>query len=629
MSTRSWVVPAVAAVVWGWALLQTSEPPRPVSPGHVRGDVQVVEDPERFGAAVRLVVRWDGVDVEGWARGAEARSVVDRQVGEWVDLDGPVRPMQAEWRLRQGVVGRLEVRAVRGWHPGGLVSRAANGLRRTLAEGAQAMDESDAGLYLGLVLGDRRGQDTLTEDAFAGSGLTHVLAVSGSNVAFVLVLAGPVLRRMRFGGRLVATLGVVAFFAVVTRLEPSVLRAATMAGLAAFAVTFGWQAQSRSVLSVAVAVLLLVDPSLARSLGFQLSVAASLGIISLARPLAARIPGPRWLADPLSVTAAAQLAVSPLLLPLSGGLPVASLPANLLAVPATGPVMVWGAPAGVIAGLAGGDSRIAAVLHAPTSWLVSWVDGVARAGSSAPLGHLGLVHLVALTVAIGGLVVAGGTMRRNVAGAMAVAVLCHPPLALAVGREVGGDLGPGARLVRDNGVVVVFVETDARGDLVLEGLRRAAIDRIDVLVAVDGDRRVAEVVSLIDARVPPRLVLAPGGHRVRGASVPPKGTVVVVGDIELRIVDDQPRLDVSIETVTRARGPPHRSPLAEASSRTATARQRSCSWQQRPGTRRRSCRSRRSTTTLREVRLPRSPARTASRRCAPRPGAGVRRTMPR
>ena len=58
------------------------------------------------------------------------------------------------------------------------------------------------------------------------SQLTHLLAVSGQNVAFTLALAGPVLRRLRIWPRLGATLVVLALFGLATRFEPSVLRAA-------------------------------------------------------------------------------------------------------------------------------------------------------------------------------------------------------------------------------------------------------------------------------------------------------------------------------------------------------------------------------------------------------------------
>ena len=83
--------------------------------------------------------------------------------------------------------------------------------------------------------------------------------------------------------------------------------------------------------------LLIVDPVLVRSVGFLLSVGACCGIALWAAPLAARLPGPRIVAEPLAVTIAAQVGVAPVLIPVFGGLPVAAIPANLLAIPAAGP----------------------------------------------------------------------------------------------------------------------------------------------------------------------------------------------------------------------------------------------------------------------------------------------------
>ena len=108
------------------------------------------------------------------------------------------------------------------------------------------------------------------------------------------------------------------------------------------------------VLALAVTVLLLIDPLLVHSVGFLLSVGACVGIAVLARPLTDLLPGPRGLITPLAVTMAAQVGVAPVLVPVFGGVPVASLPANLLAVPAAGPVMMWGLAAGLPAGVLGG-----------------------------------------------------------------------------------------------------------------------------------------------------------------------------------------------------------------------------------------------------------------------------------
>ena len=84
----------------------------------------------------------------------------------------------------------------------------------------------------------------------------------------------------------------------------------------------------------------------------MLSCAASLGIALLARPITERLRGPAWMREVLGVTAAAQIGVAPVLIPVFGSMPLVALPANLLAVPLAAPLTMWGLVAGVVGGLA-------------------------------------------------------------------------------------------------------------------------------------------------------------------------------------------------------------------------------------------------------------------------------------
>src|SRR5690606_32439926 len=170
------------------------------------------------------------------------------------------------------------------------------------------------------------------------------------------------------------------------------------------------------------------------------------------------------------------------------------------------------------------------------------------------------------------------------------------------------------------GAVVLEVDGTVRTDQLLAGLRRTGVRRIDVLVGRDGGRAVAEAVATLAERLEVRLVLVPDGHRVRGGSVPPVGSVVGVGRLELRVVRVAPRLAVEISergapSAARGRGPPAVPPAPGwACARTGGAPPRWRSWPPRPGRHRRSCRSRRSTRTRRAGLRRRSRARRASRR---------------
>jgi len=217
-------------------------------------------------------------------------------------------------------------------------------------------------------------------------------------VALVLALAGPALQRLNLAGRFAGGLAVVVAFAALTRFEPSVLRAGAMAAVALLATFLGRPAAGLRVLALAVTGLVLVDPFLVHSTGFRLSCAASAGIIVLAPHLTERLPGPRWVRQPLATTAAAQLAVAPVALPLFGSLPLVALPANLLAAPAAAAVTAYGMASGIVTAAA---NRIAPgwaePLAGPTSILVGYLRSVAgvAAGIRWPFGASPLVLLPA------------------------------------------------------------------------------------------------------------------------------------------------------------------------------------------------------------------------------------------
>jgi competence protein ComEC len=230
--------------------------------------------------------------------------------------------------------------------------------------------------------------------------------LSGQNVGFLLVAFGPLLRRLRWGARLPVTTVVLLAFALVVRFEPSVLRAVGMAAIATVAAATGRPAAGGRILSLAVTGLVLVDPLLVRSVGFLLSVAASAAILGLAPRIRVAIGGPAWLAEPLAVTVAAQAGTAPVLLATFGPLPVASIPANLFAVPVAGALMVWGLGAGVVAGL--GPPWLAVAIHLPTRALTWWLAEVADRAAGLPLGTIDAPRALVLVA----VVAAGRSVRR-------------------------------------------------------------------------------------------------------------------------------------------------------------------------------------------------------------------------
>lgn len=487
--------PSPRADVRGWVTLLTD--PRPTIDGALVGDV-----------------RWGHRRLEAWARGSAAGGLRDRLAGERVLVRGTTRPppSHADWLARRHVVGRLSLTAVDGWTPGHPVAAAANQVRRSLVHGAASLNPDELALYTGVVLGDDRMQDPVTTDDFRAAGLTHLLAVSGQNVAFVVALVGPVLRRLGLAGRMTATLAVIGLFAVVTRFEPSVLRASAMASLACVAAATGREASGLRLLALAVTALVLIDPFLVESVGFRLSVAASAGIILLAPAVARRIPGPRVVGELVAVTVAAQIAVAPLLVTAFGGVPVAALVANPLAAPVAGPLMAWGVAAGLIAGLA--PPAVGAILHLPTRAMLAWLSVVAETCGRLPLGELGWPHLAALAAATA----IGWTARRAAvrwlaatAVVAAVAALLTPSVGLRL-RVPGSSPAPGATLSERNSAVVLDLDGGADAGMVLAGLRREGVRRVDVVVVRVRTRRSTASLEAIRERFAPALVV--DGSRV-------------------------------------------------------------------------------------------------------------------
>jgi len=139
------------------------------------------------------------------------------------------------------------------------------------------------------------------------------------------------------GRRVLAAVGVVlvVLLVVVTRWEPSVLRAGVMAGLVLVGVATGRGPGGRRALCLAVVALLLADPALAGALGFELSVAATAGVLWLGPAVARALPEriPERVGKAVGMTLGAQAAAVPALALALGPVSLAGLPANLLGLP--------------------------------------------------------------------------------------------------------------------------------------------------------------------------------------------------------------------------------------------------------------------------------------------------------
>lgn len=482
-------------------------------PAEIDARASLVRDPVRSGAATTALLRVDGRNLVATAYGPTGARLSRVQAGDHVQLLGTTRPWVASQERHAALrtTHRVDVSAVTILDATPPLWRFANALRDRIADGAAPLGEDRRALFTGLVYGDDRFQSSLVEADFRLAGLTHLLAVSGQNVAYLLILLAPVLRRCGLGWRWALTLAALVVFATATRYEPSVLRATVMAAIVATGALTGRESASVRALAFAVAGLLLYDPLLAHTIAFRLSVAASAGIIVLAKPVARRF-GEGPVATALAVTISAQLAVAPLLVTTFGPISVVSVPANLLAGPAAGLAMAWGMTAGLAAGLIGGP--VPSVVHVFTSPLLWWLENVAHAAASVPLAPVGLLWIAGALatwfVADGLLRVPASTLVVVVA---AIVLLGGLRVDVPEGRT---EVGPGSHVVVRGDVVVLVVSGRSDPVWLLEDLRMIGVRRLTLLVAA-GTRDDVDAV-LARLRVDRRWTMTGGPGAGDGAS---------------------------------------------------------------------------------------------------------------
>ncbi|MFE6775709.1 ComEC/Rec2 family competence protein [Streptomyces sp. NPDC057702] len=278
------------------------------------------------------------------------------------------------------------------------LQRTAGRLRAGLRDASDGLSADARALLPGLVVGDTSRVSADLDEAFRATDMTHLLAVSGSNLSIVLaLLIGPphlaaraerrgLAARIGVPLRLTALLGGVLTlgFVVVCRPEPSVLRAAACGLITLIAIGTGRRRTLLPALAAAVLALLLYDPWLARSYGFALSVLATGALLTIAPRWSAALRArgvPRRLAEVLAAAAAAQAVCAPVVVVLSARVSLVAIPCNLLAELAIAPATVLGFAALAMGPLA---PPVAVGLAWCAGWPVEWLASVARTGAALP-----------------------------------------------------------------------------------------------------------------------------------------------------------------------------------------------------------------------------------------------------
>ena len=249
-----------------------------------------------------------------------------------------------------------------------LWQKVIESMRTGLVEAMGRNPAEQAALVPALVVGDTSAVPTSMSDDFRSTGLTHLMAVSGANLAILLTFLNAVARRCGVRGHWLTAVSIVgvAVFIVLCHSEPSVLRAAAMGLVSLVAVGRGAKEGSGLPgMCLAVMGLCWIDPWMSRSLGFILSVLACLGIILWGRRWAQMLERwlPSWVAEAMAIPLAAQVSTQPVICYLSGAISVAGLVANAAAGP-------WVAPATVI-------GLVAALVSPVSGTVASWAGYVA------------------------------------------------------------------------------------------------------------------------------------------------------------------------------------------------------------------------------------------------------------
>jgi competence protein ComEC len=548
------------------------ERPR-ASPFGSRAELQVVSGRlrgTRLLARVPRELRWP----KGVAVGAELRvrgAVRRPRSAPDADFDF------AAYLRGRGIAGELWLDSVSatGARRGGLAGLLDSMRRRAERAVEAGMPSREAELARGMVLGQDERIDASTREDWRAAGLAHLLAVSGQNVMLLAALALPFLAGAGLGPRErgIALLGLVALYVPLAGAGPSLQRAGVMGAAGIAAMALSRPASRWYALVLAAAVTLAVNPRACLEPGWQLSFAAVAGILTLGPPLqrlftwaataparrapAGRAPARRapalvgrlgrGLAEGAAITVAATLATGPLLAHHFGSVPLAGLPANLLALPAVAPAMWLGmvkAGLGQIAPAMPQADPVARLLgpvaHLPVAYLTALAERFADLSWAqiglplrSPLHVAGAYALLGAAAAVAARAVravgpradelAAAWRRRPRAQRLAVAVAALAALTLPAARLVSGPGPPSGLTVRfldvGQGDATLVQHPDGTAVLVDGGppeagtarlLRRAGVRRLSLVVATHASRDHHGGLSDVLERYPVDLLLDGG-----------------------------------------------------------------------------------------------------------------------
>jgi len=329
-----------------------------------------------------------------------------------------------------------------------------------------------APVMAGMLLGETSALDPELEADFRTAGLSHIMAVSGANVAFLLMPAMWLLRRLGVNRRRASVLSVplLLVYVLMTGFDASIVRAALMASLMLAGGMLWRRADMAASLAAACVLMLLVNSAWLFDAGFRLSFLATGAIGLFCEPLSRRLPKvvPGVVRETLAATLSAQAGVLPVLLDAFHTLSVVSVPVNLLVVPLTGLLTLLGALL-VLAGLL--VPAAGSVVGGVLGWMIDIMVRIVRHAADLPYAAVPVPSPPAVLVLVYGLWLGGLRFGRELLGidrrkrmlpaALLLTVVCvllalrpAPRLAVTV-----ADVGQGdGMLVRTPGGAALLID---------------------------------------------------------------------------------------------------------------------------------------------------------------------------
>jgi competence protein ComEC len=586
----------------------------------VAGAAYLSERPRQgpFGAVAEVELT-DGAEsgtrmLARFARGADIPAAV--APGAEVRLSGRFERPEAgkgdfdfaAYLKRRGIAGELSVDRVTatGNRRRGLRG-AIDGIReRALIGIASDLPPALGALGQGMVLGVDEGVPDSVREDFRDAGLGHVLAASGTNVMLLVALAIPLLAAagLSYSARIPVLIGLIALYVPLAGAGPSIQRAGVMGAAGLLAILLSRPASRWYALFLAACVTLALNPRVWAEPGWQLSFAAVIGILLLAPGIGRRLSAlPGALADGIALTVAATVATAPLVAHHFGTVSLASLPANLIALPLIAPIMWLGMLRGLLGQAAGPLAAVNDLLGKLMAPLLSGFERLAALFADAPGSTLavqlgGPLDIVLAYAILGIAVLAARRMsdRLDTRASTAVAQLRRLPrgrklafsaagvalvmLAVAHGLTPAGppatltvtflDVGQGdATLVQHPDGSAVLFDGGPPESGVARLLRRAGVRRLSAVVMTHASRDhhggLAEVVE----RFPVDLLLDGGdGTRDRDfraivAAARARGVRRVTALAPLTLRAGSLRIDV-LSPSPRPPGPPPEDPNPRA-----------------------------------------------------------------